>query len=1656
MTRKAFKYIGILLLALIGLFLLLAFALTIPKVQTGVTNQVAKSLSTSLQAKVHIESVDIEFFKTAVLQGIYIEDQKRDTLLYADRLAVNIGIFSLLQRNIFLNSIALKGAKVKLERTASDSTFNYNFLIQSFQSNQNKTDTAKSPWTFSLEAVSISSSQLAYLDENTETILQATIPDLSITANNLDLEKKIVDLQKVKLDEIFIDFQMLAGKEVVDTTPVRPTLTFPELGWDLMVNQLEIRNNQIIFNQNNPTKSPKEGIDFQHLGINNLFLTIEGFTWIDKEITGEINNFSLQDKSGFELENLTGKLLVDTSQILVENLSIKTPYSRANTTTKLQFKQFADLADITHKVNFESTFNEVSIAFHDLKLFAPAINKIQQLNTNLKEQLFLNGRLKGNANNLTINNFNFSIGEQVELSLNGKLQQLTDINQATFDIELKELTTSYDKVNRLLDSIVMPQGLKEFGQFTLSGVAKGQLNDFNIDNLFLQTASNTNIKANAYLVGLPDAENLRFDLEIAALETRAEDWKGFLNNSIPPVLDSLGDIQFVGKVEGDIKNFDLIGTINSSIGKLESDLKLAFTPNYQSGNYIGDLRLINFELDKAFPQNKALGSATLHAKGQGSGFVVDSLLADAQVIIDSINYNNYTYRNVEIDGAFQQKNFDGKIRLTDKNAKLTFNGQANLQDSIPDFKFVLNLDTLNLKPLNFTSDALAIQLKADIDFSGNSLNNVTGKSVISNFSIGNGVDVYTEDSIFFKATQPTLDSATLSLQADFLKADIKGDFDIAKLSRVTLNYINDFFPLDNLLDTITRANVAAAINDQQSFDFDIQITNPLPLTFLFVPQLTSLEDGTIKGNFNRKKQKLELEAIIDNLEFGNLSTEQLLFKVNGQEEKLNANLSLLQMETGGLFAPLAIFETNLGEDSLRFQLTVTGDTLENRLAFKGVAYETPRWYEFKLTDRFFLNGETWQVAADNGVYFINNYLYINNLKIKDKQHQIAIQSEGSPDIKTITPPIQLAFNDFQINDITNFLAINQNRLKGLINGQFTLKEPLGNAHYVADLQIDDLALNGEKVGQFFVDSEQGAGSKIINVKAGLKGDNNNLSLVGQYTIDTKEFDISGDIQQMEMRLLNPFTEGIINDSKGMASGRFTLEGTPEKPDLSGQINLQQASTIIDFLGSRITIPEHTIAFNNQQITLGSVLINDADNQQGTLTGNIYHDFFADMQLDLRFQTNSFQVMNTTATLNPLFFGQLFVAADVNINGPLTLPFIEVNARTLPNSVFNLQPLIESEQITTDDYIIFTNPEKYAKEGEEAAVPQYELRNVLNVDLLMNLDVTPDALLKIIIDPLTGDQVEGRGSSNMTIALSPAGEMRILGDFVIDQGQYNFSYQNLVKKNFDIQSGSRVSFVGDPLKARFDITAAYNVKTTTYELIKNETNFEGSAEASAARRRTEVQTLLYLKGLFTKPEISFDIRLPEGIGNDVSSTVSRKLNDLRNDQDEMNKQVFSLLLFNSFIASENAGQSIAGAGQNVALSSVSKLLSNQLNQLAGKYLKGFELSFDLASYQSNFEDTAGPAVELGVGLSQKLFNDRITIKADADFNLANQSTSAGSNVAGDFVLEYQLTESGSYLLRVFRLSDFDILTDQNTARTGVGINFRKSFGNVLKKRKNEKN
>ena len=101
----------------------------------NVTNKLSKELHT----KISIKHVDFEFFDKLDLKGLYIEDQRKDTLLYAGSASIKITDWFFLKDKVTLHYVELEDAQVNLNRT--DTAWNYQFLVDYFSGSKKAKDT---------------------------------------------------------------------------------------------------------------------------------------------------------------------------------------------------------------------------------------------------------------------------------------------------------------------------------------------------------------------------------------------------------------------------------------------------------------------------------------------------------------------------------------------------------------------------------------------------------------------------------------------------------------------------------------------------------------------------------------------------------------------------------------------------------------------------------------------------------------------------------------------------------------------------------------------------------------------------------------------------------------------------------------------------------------------------------------------------------------------------------------------------------------------------------------------------------------------------------------------------------------------------------------------------------------------------------------------------------------------------------------------------------------------------------------------------------------------------------------------------------------------------------------------------------------------------
>ena len=324
----------------------------------------------------------------------------------------------------------------------------------------------------------------------------------------------------------------------------------------------------------------------------------------------------------------------------------------------------------------------------------------------------------------------------------------------------------------------------------------------------------------------------------------------------------------------------------------------------------------------------------------------------------------------------------------------------------------------------------------------------------------------------------------------------------------------------------------------------------------------------------------------------------------------------------------------------------------------------------------------------------------------------------------------------------------------------------------------------------------------------------------------------------------------------------------------------------------------------------------------------------------------------------------------------------------------------------------------------------------NFRLGIRATVTPQAELNIIMDPIGGDKITARGSGAMQIDYDADNDQMLMyGKYVLDEGKYNFSLQDIILKDFTIRQGSSISFNGDPLRAILDITALYRVNTNLTDLDKS-----FSTDKDLNRTNVPVDAVLKVTGEMTSPDISFDIDLPT-----LTEDVERKVKSIISTDDMMSRQIIYLLALNRFYTPEYMG---GGSNGGELASVASSTLSSQLSNMLGRLTDKFTLSPAFRSDKGDFSD-----LEFDVALSSRLLNNRLLI--NGNFGYRDRSTSS-TTLVGDFDIEYLLSRSGNLRLKAYNhFNDQNYYLRSSLTTQGIGIIYRRDFNNpftFLKKRK----
>ena len=1219
-----------------------------------------------------------------------------------------------------------------------------------------------------------------------------------------------------------------------------------------------------------------------------------------------------------------------------------------------------------------------------------------------------------------------------------------------------------------------PQLSEMHESVALSGDASGYVRDFKVNNLDVRYGTGTHIVAKrAHADGLPNYKESFIDLRLLPSVVVANDLKKWLPASANKIVQRLGTVKLQGQVLGFYNDFVANASFDTALGFVATDVNLKTKTDLTHATYEGTVRSNAFQVGKFLGDESVIRDVTLNGKVSGVGFLPPFARGQAALTVPAIWLNGYRYHNIALNGDFHQQAFNGHIAVNDPAVRLVADGHVDLDREHQDVDIKTKIDFVNLRTLGVLSQPLTVATTADVKFKGVQLDSLIGHAYLrhSRFALdGRKLNLDTLDIL---STRNRLNQRRVTLRSEALNASVAGTFNTSDVVRDVQTLITEY-RLNFESNPVATADYYRRKRQRAlpvyQVDLLLNLKKANPVLTLFVPELRVADGSRIDGSFrNGATSIFQLGGHLDSLRYGPVQTvndnfDFLTSKLPYKPDILaQASITSDRQVLPGLGrTEKFIVEGVWDQQRINFSTSLAQTGTTNKATINGSLGFLARAVEviFRKSDVRLLDKD-WTIAENNSVR-ISNYgkeFDIKNLTFSNGEQFVGAQGIISPDASQ--PPLQLQIKDFELATLKTLTGQN---LSGRVNAQGTVSGVYGPLAISSTLGVDSLKYDGTLIGQVAGrgDWDNAAGKLRVNLDVARAGQSV-LTVLGDIAPKdpTNQFNLTGTLNDAPIVLAQPFLGSLFKNLGGTGRGELRLTGLFGAPNLLGYVDVSNGRLTFGYLGTTYTFSDR-ISFTNKSIEFRNIKLRDVLGNTGTVDGIVRHHGFKDMSLDIAASFRKMQVLNTTRKDNELYFGTAYATGTARITGPTNDLDVTVRASSEAGTRVSL-PLDNAAKAEKAGYIKFVNNNPVGDTvitKKAVVVAAQDKVDLSGIKLNMNLTITPEAYVEILLDESTGDVIRGSAAGQLRMAIDTRGEFNMYGQVEIVRGAYNFTLQGLINKEFVVRPGGIISWNGDPLAGEMNVTATYTQRTSLAPVLGS-----GSSGSVAVVPVTAVMTLT---GPLLLPAIKLNLEF-----NDTPGTLQGDLaaftTSLRNDEQELNRQVFSLLVFKQLSPPGSFGNTISIRGQdNTAFKSLGQVLSTQLGLLTSQIDQNLEIDFNINGI------TAEQLQALQVRLSYSFLNGRLRVTREGGFtsnsNLVN-STSGGTtpvpvgtgntagqaSLLGDLSLEYYLRADGKFRAKLrYETTPRDLETI-NQPRAGLSLLHTEQFNTFgeLFTRKNPK-
>lgn len=1351
--------------------------------------------------------------------------------------------------------------------------------------------------------------------------------------------------------------------------------TKPPTLYDLRINNIVIRRGSVSYDILDKKSCDDGRFDKNHIKVYDLKADILLPKIKNDDYRVDLKRLSLKEKSGLNLESFSGKFNVSDKHLSLNSLEALLPKSRLSVENfELDYNGWNDLKERMKNIPFHLIIGQGNyVTPSDISAFVPVLSSITT-------PVYFDADVKGTLENIDIASLDINNGDKgLDFSVSGSVEGLSDVSNAKVRISDLYLDCNISDIFKYYDALIPlkpheKESLARLGYVNVSGNVNGQLNDLS-SRLDLMTGIGS-----VYI----DAQ----------LERSTENQSILIDGTFKS--DSIGLATVLPDTHLGAVAFDVQGNVmltGNTVNKADVGI---YVPKFEyKGRNINNLN----------------AHVTKKRDMYGGWLLIDddvlSVMAEADVNKDASGYG-----------------VDGKVDI---------------------YKFIPS-------KLGMMSKYEGYNLMSNIvvDLHGPHFENLDGRLDMKNFRFsdvdGQGVHLDRFSLLSSGSTNPQY----LTVSSDIFDGQLIGSYKFKNLVAQIKNTFSQVLPalIKNPNDKLLTTSPSEVL-----FTFDIKENETTAewMKFLNTP-MRILKNITFNGSFNSDEQylsaNLDIPYLLNKDKF--IDNTSLQLTVEGNDKNAQLYFTTMVPSKKGTMNLVASVEAEDNKVDARFNWDV-----DNPHSYKGKIDMTSYLSSSSNSGlEALININKSEAIVNDTIWTIHpatiiaqpklKFYSVDNFDVSRDQQFIKINGVASSNPED---ELCLQLRNIDLDYVFETLAIEAAMFGGVATGDFYASNLFSDEPRISTpgLTVENLSYNQALMGNAKIVSTWDNENKGITIVADILQPNGYHSYVNGAIFPLAEsLDFNFKAEKLNVKFMKPYMSAFTSDVDGFATGEARLFGTFKLIDMTGEVWAEDLSIKLDFTNTYYTTSD-SIHLTPGRIDFSDVVLKDKYGNSAKLTGWVTHKCFKEPEFEFNiFDADNFLCYDVTEKINPIWYGHVFCKGGAVVKGVPGYIDMNVNISTAPLSTFTF---VLSDAEAAEEYTFLTfhdrdeikgnlllsveDPQtaniRRLKEYYARLNRQEESASVYRMNLLV--DVTPQAEMILVMDPVGGDRIKARGNGNLRMEYNSADEdLKMFGTYTLAQGNYNFTLQDIIIKDFTIKPGSSIAFHGNPYAAQLDIDAVYQVNANLSDL---DESFLQDRDLN--RTNVPVHALLKVDGEMQQPDISFDLEFPT-----LTQDTYRKVKSIVSTEDMMNRQIIYLLALNRFYTPDYMASTTKG---NELFSVASSTISSQLSSMLGHLSDNWSIAPSIRSDRGDFSDT-----EVDLALSSYLLNNRLLF--NGNFGYRDKALNNNSFI-GDFDIEYLLNRSGNIRLKAYnRYNDQNYYVKSALTTQGVGVVFKRDFDSFL--------